>query len=200
MLYLIFENKNMKYKKIQLLVLFTFCFGAYAHSQDSIVESELICKTVDEFTDEVSVNSVDALILYEDGGDMKTEGMSAMGFLREEKGKIVISTFYVQVLGIKGCIDKGSTLDVIFENGKKTQLINYKDFDCNGKNYFAFNPSQLELFKSSNIKAVKYTNKRNYDSMIVKTNIDSVSGSYLRNLLLEIDKINNGELSVKMCE
>ena len=50
------------------------------------------------------------------------------------------------------------------------------------------------------IKAIKYTNKRNYDTMMVKTNMDEKGSSYIMNTLLELDKINNGEVSVGVCK
>ena len=118
----------------------------------------------------------------------------------EEEGKIDFSSFYVKVLGIKGCVDEGSTLDIIFENGEKTQLVNWKDFDCDGKNYFRLPKGKLDLFKSSSIKGYKYTNKRNYDTMISKDNLDDKGKNYLKNTLLEIDKINSGEVVVGMCK
>ena len=163
-------------------------------------ESTLICKTVDEFTDETSISAVDNIIMYEDGGDMKSEGMVAAAFLRvgDKSGKLEISTVYLKVLGIEGCVDKDSTLDIIFDNGEKTQLVNWNDFDCKGVNYFSLTNKE-NLFKSSGIKAIKYTNKRNYDTMIVKENIGDFS-SYLKNILLEIDRINNGEVTIPLCK
>ena len=180
-------------KKIILLLLISFT----TYSQ---TESSLICKKVDEFTDEVSISSVDVMINYEDGGDMASEGFIGMLFLNEKKGKIGFSSLYVKVLGIKGCVDEGSTLDIIFENGEKTQLVNWKDFDCEGKNYFTIPNGKVDLFKSSGIKGYKYTNKRNYDTMISKDNLDDLGKNYLKNILLEIDKINSGEVVVGLCK
>ena len=105
----------------------------------------------------------------------------------------------MKFLGIKGCVDEGSTLDIIFENGEKTQLVNWKKFNCEGKNYFSL-VGKEDLFKSSKIKGIKYTNKRNYDTMIVKTNMNEKGSSYIMNTLLELDKINNGEVSVGVCK
>jgi len=122
-----------------------------------------------------------------------------MLFLDEKKGKIIPSTFYVRVLGLSSaCVDEGSTLDIIFENGEKTQLVNWKDFDCEGKNYFNLKGKE-DLFKNNRLKAIKYTNKRNYESMVVKTNMDENGSSYLVNTLLELDKINNGEMNLNIC-
>ena len=36
--------------------------------------------------------------------------------------------------------------------------------------------------------------------MIVKTNMDEDGSSYLMNTLLELDKINNGEISADTCK
>jgi len=169
----------------------------------SQTESSIICKSVDEFTDKVSFSASSNIIMYEDGGDMKSEGIIASAFLREssdrkKKGMLEISTLYMRVLGIEGCVDEGSTLDIIFDNGEKTQLVNWNDFDCKGTNYFAITNKE-DLFKSSNIKAIKYTNKRNYDTMIVKENISDFA-DYLKNILLELDKINGGTVTIPICE
>ena len=188
-----------KMKKLLFLLTLLIGFNGYSQNEGEIVESKLVCKTVDEFTDKVTVSSVGMMLGYEDDGDMKSEGMLGMLFLNEKKGKILPSTFYLKVLGIKGCVEENSTLDVIFENGSKTQLVNWKDFDCEGKNYFSIKGKE-ELFKNNKIKGVKYTNKRNYDTMIVKKNMDEDTSSYLMNLLVELDKINNGELSVGICK
>lgn len=186
-------------KKILFYVTLLIGFCGLSQNAEEIVESKLVCKSVDEFTDEVSVRSVKSFILYEDGGDMKSEGLFAMLFLKEKEGKILPSTLYMKFLGIKGCVDEGSTLDVIFENGEKTQLVNWNDFDCEGKNYFSLQDKE-DLFKNNKIKAIKYTNKRNFDTMIVKTNMNEKGSSYLMATLLELDKINNGELSVGVCK
>ena len=88
-------------------------------------------------------------------------------------------------------------MDIIFENGEKTQLINWNDFDCKGTNYFRI--VNLNLFKKSNIIAVKYTNKRTYHTMIIKKNIGELS-SYVKNVLLELDNINNATTTIPLCE
>ena len=60
------------------LIVFSFSY--------SQTESSLICKRVDEFTDKVSYSTVDMMINYEDGGDMRSEGFVGILFLNEEKG------------------------------------------------------------------------------------------------------------------
>ena len=66
-------------KVFKLLVL----LSVYSYSQ---TESSIVCKTVDEFSDKVSYDSGN-VIMYEDGGDMKTEGMVAMLFSESEEKK-----------------------------------------------------------------------------------------------------------------
>jgi hypothetical protein len=179
-------------------ILFLFLISSFVMNGQT--ESSQLCKSIDDFTDEESFRS-GTPIAYMDGGDMKSEGMLAMGFVSQrtkgkEKGDLYISTFYLAVLGLS-CVDEGSTLDIIFENGEKTQLINWNDFDCDGKNYFRLDGKE-DLFKSSNITALRYTNKRNYERMTIKENIGEIS-TFLKDLLLDIDEINNGNMTIPMC-
>jgi hypothetical protein len=180
----------------RILIFFLLLFNL-SYSQ---TKSSLICKRVDEFTDEVNYTTVDYITNYEDGGDMSSEGMVFSVLIIEQKGQIVINGLYVKVFGIKGCVDKGSTLDILFENGEKTQLVNLYKFDCEGKNLFRLNNEQLDLLKSSSVKGFKYTNKRNYDTMISKNNLDDKAKNYIKNTLLEVDKVNSGEVIIGICE
>jgi len=186
----------MKFYNIFLLV-----FPLILLSQETSinVNSELICKNIDEFTDKISIDS-GSIIWYEDGGDLNSQGMIAIPSLRDNNGVLSFSSLILTVYGMKGCVDKGSTLDIIFENGKKTRLVNWNDFDCKGTNYFKVSESQLYLFKSSNISGVKYTNKRSYESMISKDNFGSKEGSFLKKLFNEIDKINDKQIVVSNCD
>lgn len=186
----------MKFYNIFLLV-----FPLILLSQETSinVNSELICKNIDEFTDKISIDS-GSIIWYEDGGDLNSQGMIAIPSLRDNNGVLSFSSLILTVYGMKGCVDKGSTLDIIFENGKKTRLVNWNDFDCKGTNYFKVSESQLYLFKSSNISGVKYTNKRSYETMISKDNFGSKEGSFLKKLFNEIDKINDKQIVVSNCD
>ena len=186
------------------IILLAFYTGAYSQNSDStakkkINDSEIICKIVDEFTDEISY-STEGAIAYEDGGDMKSEGMLLRLFLTKKNNMLKAGTLYVKVVGLKGCVDEGSSLIVIFENGEKTKLINWKKFNCKGKNYFTLTKQNIELFKNSEIKGLKYTNKRDFESMIVKENINSENKSFIKDVLTEIDEINKGDVKVGTCD
>ena len=186
-------------KKLLFIAAFFTGFASFSQTDENTLESKLICKNIDEFTDKVTLSNIELALAYEDGGDMSSEGLLAMLFLSEGKnGTIEPSTLYIKVLGINGCVDTGSTLDVIFENGEKIRLTNWKKFDCDGKNYFKLSKKNIDLFKTSKVKAVKYTNSRNYDTMVIKENIGEMN-SYLMDILLEIDKVNNKEVRLTNC-
>ena len=182
-------------KNLLLIIITLFSLNTFGQTESI---STMVCQTIDEFTDKKTVSGTEgSVIWYKDGGDKKTEGMLVQLFLSEKKGKISTQTLYVKVVGMEGCVDKGSTLDVIFENGEKTQLVSWKKFNCDGVNYFTIDKE--DLFKNNNIKGVKYTNKRNYHSMVVKENMDE-SNSYIKDLLIELDKINDGLVLIGNCK
>jgi len=190
-------------KTMTTILLSALCMFSYSQQTDStkqeqIKESEIICKSVDEFTDEVDFYA-DGSILYKDGGDMKTQGIVLQLFLKQKKRKLQAGTLYLKVAGMRGCIDEGSTLIVMFENGEKTTLVNWNSFNCKGTNYFSIS-DKLELFKNNKIKAIKYTNTKTYESMVVKDNINSSNESFIMDMLSEIDKINSGELTTGICK
>lgn len=194
-------------RTITTILLSTLLIVSYSQSTDSItnttvdtitepiiIESKLISKSVDEFTDEVDY-FVEGMVFYADGGDLKTKGMIMQLFLKSKNEKLKAGTMYFKVAGMTGCIDKGSTLIVMFENGTKTTLTNFNSFSCKGVNYFSI-AGKEDLFKNNKIKAFKYTNKRTYESMVVKNNMTDGNKTHLMNILLEIDKINSGEVTV----
>ena len=183
----------------KLFSLLTLMIFSISFAQDS---SSLICFEVDEFTDKKSLRA-GTEIYYTDGGDMNTEGILMMASVREgtKKKENAIRRFSIiaSVYGMKGCVDKGSTLDVIFEDGTKTQLVNWNDFDCKGTNYFDLSESQMQMFKKSPIKAMRYTNKRSYASITIKENMNSGNKTFVQDHLLEMDAINSGSKKIGTC-
>ena len=160
------------------------------------------CYEVDEFTDKKTLRAGSDLF-FTDGGDMKSEGIVMIVSVREgskkKENKIKGFSIIAQVYGMKGCVDKGSTLDVIFEDGTKTQLVNWNDFSCEGTNYFDPSESQIQMFKKSPIKAMRYTNKRSYASITIKDNISVSNKTFLQGHLVEMDDINSGSKKVDVC-
>ena len=183
------------------MLLAALAVSSINFGQMNIEESTSICYSVDEFEDTKDYSSPYG-IFYEDGGDMRSEGMSGTIFIRDgKKGNLIKpGTFYLKVLGLKSsCVDTGSTLDIIFEDGSKTQLVSWKKFNCDGENYFSID-SKLNILKQSPIKAIRYTNKRSYETMVIKENIDETNSRFFMNLLSEVDKINSNELVISECK
>jgi hypothetical protein len=182
-------------KKIILLLVTILSLSTF--SQDK--ETDIIYYTIDDFNEDKKF-SAGGVVAYTDGGDLRTEGMSIWASIKEKKGEInkyytVIATVY----GMKtNCIDKNSYLQIIFENGEKSTLINWYKFNCDGLNFFNISRKDYKLLNSSKIKALKYTDKRTYESIVVKENITEEIASYFINLNKEIKQINNKELKIKI--
>ena len=77
-------------KKLLLLLIILISFTTYSQTENENITSKLVCKTVDEFTDKTSFGTTETVLLYEDGGDMKTQGMIFILFFRsyKEVGKL----------------------------------------------------------------------------------------------------------------
>ena len=124
-------KKTMTTILLSALSIFTYSQETDSITEGKITDSEIICKSVDEFTDEVSFYA-DGKVLYKDGGDMKTEGMVMQLFIDDKNGKLKAGTLYLKAAGMTGCIDEGSTLIIMFENGEKITLVSWKEFNCEG--------------------------------------------------------------------
>ena len=88
---------------------------------------------------------------------------------------------------------------MIFDNGEKTKLVSSGAFNCKGKNLFRLR-GKTNLFKKSTIKGLKYTNTRNYEAMVFKENLEDEAKTYIKDLLIEVDQINKGAISMPICE
>jgi hypothetical protein len=185
-------------KKILFVIVILFSISIFSQNK----ESEIICFSIDEFNDEKNVYA-SGFIAYMDGGDLKSQGLLFNSNVKEKRDKM--NKYYsISVIpyGIDKCVEKGSTLNIIFENGEKTVLRSWNDFNCQGRNYFNISIKQYKLLEKSKIKAIKYTNVnlKSYQSITVKENISDEISSYFLNLTTEIDKINNEQLKIKECK
>ena len=88
----------------------------------------------------------------------------------------------------------------MFEGGEKIKLVNWNDFDCKGTNYFDLSDTHKKLFKTNRIKGVRYTDKRDFQKVTIMENISDENKIFFIELLLEMDKINSGELTIGNCE
>ena len=193
-------------KNVLLVIIVLFSFKGYSQESEikelKMPEATMIKLVVDEFTDKQKFYPVQEakFAMYKDGGNMSSEGLIIMPVFRMEKRGNLNITLSVRVYGMSSCIKKGSTLDVIFENGEKTRLINWNDFNCKKLNLMNFSKEQFQLFKNNKIKAVKYTNTEDFKSMVIKDNIDDDINSILMTVFNEVDKVNKREMSVRLRE
>jgi hypothetical protein len=159
-----------------------------------------MCESIDDFDDTRSLTS-GGEILYEDGGDLKTKGMLFIGSTKKKKNKYQLGSIILQAVGLKSsCVDEGSTLDIIFENGEKIKLTSWNDFNCKGTSYFDLSDNHRKNFSESKIKAVRYTEKKSREKMTSKDEITKSNANYLYDLIKEINEVNLGNLSIARCE
>ena len=187
-------KKNIK--KLTTVLL----FGMFINLTFSQTETKILCYSIDDFDDTKSLLG-GTNIMYTDNGDMKTEGLLIQNSLDDKGKKITYSTLIVNVYDKDiNCVDEGNFMDVIFEDGSKIKLINWKSFNCEGLNYFDLSQSQLNDFKIKKIKGLRYTNKKDYKTITIKGNLNEENKTFLMNTLKEIDDVNNEISIVGVCK
>ena len=178
------------------LIMILFLTSAI-FSQDN---TTIMCESIDDFDDSRTLTS-GGEILFEDGGDLKTQGMIFIGSAKKKKNKYQLGSIILQVAGLKSnCVDEGSTLDIIFENGEKIKLTSWNDFNCKGTSYFDLSDNHRKNFSESKIKAVRYTEKKSREKMTSKDEITESNANYLYDLIREMNEVNLGNLSIARCD
>lgn len=161
--------------------------------------TSIMCESIDEFDDTRTIVS-GREILFKDGGDLKTQGLVLMGATQKDKNKYYLGSLIIYAVGLESaCVDEGSTLDIIFENGEKIKLSSWNKFNCKSVSYFTLSDNHRKIFSQSKIKAVRYTEKRSRENMTSKDEITEKNANYLFDLIKEIDAVNKGELTMKVC-
>jgi hypothetical protein len=142
--------------------------------------SQKICKLTDEFSDKI-IYSVDKGIVLKESSD---KAFRLDAYLKEYNGKIIFSELMVKAVGV-GCIEKESTLVIIFENGEKTSFIGWNKFNCDGNMWASLTIKGEELLKTQKIKKLQFMNKSNYKTITVLVN--PLDESFFINLFKEIE-------------
>lgn len=182
-----------------LVVLIALTFNTlFSSAQVSVAEN--VCKKVDPFDDSISYSGLSEIV-YADGGDLKTEGVLFFLYPIERKDRLELSVI-MKAYGMNTCVDEGSILNLIFENGQKLEMTNWNDFDCDGTNYFnlPIKNSELNLLKTVPIKGMRYRNQRDYQSFTMLDNMTEEASNMFIKILSDIDGINAGVLTTSTCK
>lgn len=144
----------MKTKLIVLLLVLVPVFG-WTQNQTAVAEngkkvilkSDGTWKYVEEKSDSIVIESSDCNSLIKTTTDKMTGksttsannsitltegGKTGLGiFLMKSSGGAIILT--IQTVGAGSCIDEGSKINLLFDDGSRLELINDADFNCKGK-------------------------------------------------------------------
>ncbi len=163
-------------KKILLLVLLTFSTLSFGQE---------ICKLTDEFSDKV-IYSVDKGVILKESS---VKAFRLDVYLKEYNDKVIFSELMVKAVGV-GCVEKESTLVIIFENGEKTSFIGWNKFNCDGNMWASLTTKGEELLKTQKIKKIQFMNSSNYKT--ITTSVNPSDESFFINLFkkLELGNLN----------
>ena len=103
------------------------------------------------------------------------------------------------IIKVKGleCIDNGSEIILIFENGEKTTLTNWNKLNCNDVMYCSMSVKAKELFTTQKLIKFKITNKRNYKSSTV---LEVKNKSYFKDVFGFLNLIDNDGSKIEVCK
>ncbi len=188
----------MSFKTLKLSIL-SIVFLAISNISYSQTTTNSLCYNVDEFDDKKTLLA-GTTIFFTDGGDLKSEALLLQPALNDNN-KIKISTLIFQIYDSRiTCLDENNTLDIIFEDDSKVKLVSWNKFNCEGLSYFDLSKKHIDDFKNKKLKAIRYTDVRNFNKITVKENLTEDNSSFLMKILNEIDSVNNGESEIGVCK
>lgn len=154
--------------------------------------SQKLCKRVDEFDGKISYRYESYLMEI----DNNSNQLIISPFFKEVEGKIEFLQLFIGVKGLE-CIEKGSEIILIFENGEKITLNNWNDFNCKDMFFCSISPKLEELFKTYKLSKFKITNLRNNKSTAV---LEVKDGLFFKNVYTYLESINNDVSKVEICK
>jgi hypothetical protein len=152
--------------------------------------SQMICKTVDEFTDKESYSS-DGITYYDN--ENPKNGFYLYTIISKRGKKMEVGSIICTVVFDGNCVDEGDELFIIFEGGEKIKLSSWYEFNCQGTLGFMIPKDKEKLFKTNKISKMKFLDNNDYHSVTISTFKEEGDESYFTNLYKEIDEINNGK-------
>jgi len=134
-----------------LLTLLTFTLFLTGFAQT-------LTKIVDEMSDK---------IYWSDDGQVFIENDA--GFRIECAWKYnspdpVFDGLMAKVVGLGSCVENVEMI-VLFENGEKITKTSWNKFNCEGNAWYNLKETEINLFKTTSISKIRFTNGRTYDSI-----------------------------------
>jgi len=134
-----------------LLTLLTFTLFSTGFAQT-------LTKIVDEMSDK---------IYWSDDGQVFIENDA--GFRIECAWKYnspdpVFDGLMAKVVGLGSCVENVEMI-VLFENGEKITKTSWNKFNCEGNAWYNLKENEINLFKTTSISKIRFTNGRTYDSI-----------------------------------
>lgn len=187
-------------KKVSMALLFALTTIGFYSCGTSNAETQNTTKTsevkIDEKKDELVVAhqrdeiegsdyySMSEPLFVKEGKD----GFSIVLSLKQKQGKIVYNDIMVNASKVGAC-HENTIIYVLFEDGTKTQLKQWNDFNCDGNVYLDLNHKELKKLNKP-MKAIKLVNGRDYESF-EKTFTEDFDKNYFVNVIkaLETQKI-----------
>lgn len=134
-----------------LITLLTFTFFSTGFAQT-------LTKIVDEMSDKV---------YWSDDGQVFIENDA--GFRIECAWKYnspdpVFDGIMAKVVGLGSCVENVEMI-VLFDNGEKITKTSWNKFNCEGNAWYNLRENEINLFKTTSINKIRFTNGRTYDSI-----------------------------------
>lgn len=182
--------------KFTILSIFVIAISNISYSQTT---TNNLCYNIDEFDDKKTLLG-GTTIFYTDGGNLKNEGILLQPTF-DSSNKLKLQTLIIQIYDTRiTCLDEENTLDIIFEDDSKVKLVSWNKFNCEGTSYFDLSKKNIDDFKTKKLKAIRYTDVRNFNKITVKENLTENNSKFIMNILNEIDAVNNGESEIGVCK
>jgi hypothetical protein len=180
-------------KKLLVLTMVSVTlFSCGSNSTNSSTKTDItkaeVSKPIEELTiahqrDEIEGSdyySMSEPLFVKEGKD----GFSMVLSLKQKQGKIVYNDIIVNASKIGSC-HENTIIYVLFEDGTKTQLKQWNDFNCDGNVYLDLNHKELKKLNKP-IKAIKLVNGRDYESF-EKTFTEDFDKNYFVNVIKALE-------------
>jgi hypothetical protein len=128
------------------------------------------------------------MVLIDD--DTEGVGFFILPDIENKNGTLSLKSVYGKVLGLN-CL-KAILIDIVFENEEKMTIKNeYNKFNCDGDYSISLSKKNLQQLKSNTISKIRFLNYSD-GKMVTITKMSDSNKTFLKDVLENIEKVNNG--------